>query len=361
MGLIVFFTGYQPACHGDNVHSMKGCGGSEIAFIETAHELHKLGHTIHVFSPMYRDQDERECQGVTFRHEKHMEKFMQENDIDAFIISRYIYPLFAFRLKYKKMFIWMHDLTLQPWFNTMQIPLYGSLLVYNMLPLIEKIVYVSDFQRWNNDLACYFKMPLEKTCIIGNGLSQKLIDQSFQNQIAKKPFSFIWCSNQSRGLTNLAKLWPRLSQRIKEEFNIIPTLTICGAPCEPLDLDIEMLSITYPETVTNLGKITQQNMFELMNSAHVWFYPTNFHETYCMVAKEAQLAGCICIAADIGALKETLGNYGTIYNRDLNDEKVIELVIDTLKKPFDKQSMINHVKQETWSQRALQWEKLIFS
>ena len=359
MGLIVFFTGYQPACHGDNVHSMKGCGGSEIAFIETAQELYKLGHTIQVFSPMYCDQNEKECQGIHFSNEKHMEKFMQENEIDAFIISRYIYPLFAFRLRYKKMFIWMHDLTFQPWFNKMQIPLYGSLLVYNMLPLIEKIVYVSDFQRWNNDLACFFKMPMEKTFIIGNGLSQSLIDQS-RKEIQKVPFSFVWCSNQCRGLSNLAKLWPLLSNAIKNEFNVQPILKICGAPCDPLDINIELLTISDPN-VTNHGKVSQQDMFEMMKSAHVWFYPTNFHETYCMVAKEAQLAGCICIAVDIGALKETLGEFGTIYDRNMDDASVVNLIIETLKKPFDPQAMFEKVSKETWEQRALQWEKLIFS
>jgi len=360
MGLIIFYTGYQPACHGDNVYGMHGCGGSEIALIETAQELQKQGHSVKVFSPMYRDEHVRQVNNIDYMNEFDFEAFMQINSVDALIISRYVYLFIAHVLKAKRIFLWMHDLTFISWFDGFEIPFRGSKLVYNMLPSIEKIVFVSEYQKQNFEIVSSFVLPENKCFVIGNGLSNELISKSLSFKQNKIPFSFIWCSNQARGLYNLARLWPQLSSRIKEEFGIQPTLKICGAPCEPLNIDIELLSITYADTVTNYGKITQQNMFDMMTFSHVWFYPTDFHETYCMVAKEAQLAGCICIAPDIGALKETIGDLGTIYPENFNDEQIIQVVIETLKKDIQVKDMISFVSQETWKQRASQWEQIIF-
>ena len=359
MGLIVFYTGYQPDCNNENVYTKEGCGGSEIAFIEMTNEFVNAGHEVKVFSPTYRYVNPETFKGVTYMNDSHFEHFCETHDVDALIITRYIYVLMSHRLIHiKKVFLWMHDLTFIPYFDGFTLPHYGTKIIYNMLPRIEKIVFVSEYQKRNFEIVSGYTLEKDQYAIIGNGVSKDLIDRVVN--IEKVPFSFIWCSNQARGLSNLARMWPLLIEKFEKEFHHKPYLTICGNAYD--HMDIQILITMNPDTVNYIGKVSQFDMFEEMKKAQIWFYPTNFNETYCMVAKEAQLAQCICIAADVAALKDTLGSGGIVYPREDKDEQIIDLIVQVLKtQSLDPISISSKVIQEDiWQKRADEWLKLIF-
>ena len=351
---IVFYGGFQPGANIETYQQIPGCGGSEIALIYTAHELQKLGHQVSIYTFQYPKEKET-IQNVDYGSVQDMMHQFQKEQIDAFIISRYVHGiLFQWAWAAKKIFIWVHDVCFHP--ASFGPRLDAAKTVRQHWDYITNIVCVSQWQIHNLNSINGYSLQ-EKGIVIGNGLSQSLLENC-EIETSKIPFSFIWCSHHARGLTNLIRMWPLLKTKIFSTFQINPSLTICGEtiPENQIVLD-EFLNNN--DLITLLGKIPQSIMFEHMKKSHIWFYPTNFHETYCMVALECELAECICIAADIAALKETIGDRGTIYHPSLNDDQVTDLVIQTLQKEFSSQKQKQWALEQTWKQRALQWEKIM--
>lgn len=353
---IVFYGGFQPGANIETYQSIQGCGGSEIALIYTAHELQKLGHHVSVYTYQYPTQKET-IQNVDYGSMQDMISQCQKEKVDALIISRYIHGLF-FPFIAKKIFIWVHDVCFHPAYFGQRLD--ASKVVKQHWDNISNIVCVSQWQIDNLNRINGYALE-KKGIVIGNGLSQYLLDHC-QIENPKIPFSFIWCSHHARGLTNLIRMWPLLHAKIVDTFKVEPTLTICGETIPENESILKEFILKYGNNIHLLGKIPQSIMFEHMKKSQVWFYPTNFHETYCMVALECQLAECICIAADIAALKETIGDRGTVYDPHLDDEQVTDLVIKTIKtlqNDFDPLHQKQWALQQTWKHRALQLEQMI--
>ena len=358
---IFYYVGYQPPCTIETVHQIKMCSGSEIALVYTAHELQKLNHEVCIFGAQY--ENFQTVQNVGYGSFDIMMNRLKEGEhVDVLIISRYVHILlFPQIYQIKKIYIWVHDLCFHPAFYQ---PLNATELVKQNWNHITSIVCVSEWQIQNlNQINGY---PLgEKGKVIGNGVTDAWVNKISKITFIKKPFSFIWCSHHSRGLDILIRMWPKIHQMITKKFHIQPTLTICGEMIPQNEVAMQKLMFLYGNNIHCLGKIPQKVMLECMQNTQIWFYPTFFHETFCMIALEAQLAQCICIAPDIGALKETLTSKNTfLYHKELSDENIVNLIgsILSMKQnepltPLDE----NWVHQQTWKSRALQWQTLFSS
>jgi GR25 family glycosyltransferase involved in LPS biosynthesis len=95
-------------------------------------------------------------------------------------------------------------------------------------------------------------------------------------------------------------------------------------------------------------------------SAGIWLYPTFFHETYCVSAVEAQLAGCLCIVSSVGSLPEIVGNErgfvlnpDLIYGSDRFIEEAYNIAVGFLN---SNENQPNIYTQKI--QKAMQWAKL---
>jgi len=58
--------------------------------------------------------------------------------------------------------------------------------------------------------------------------------------------------------------------------------------------------------VTYHGRVGQRELAKAFLASSLWLYPTNFHETSCITAMEAQAAGVFAITSKLAALPETL-------------------------------------------------------
>jgi glycosyltransferase involved in cell wall biosynthesis len=68
----------------------------------------------------------------------------------------------------------------------------------------------------------------------------------------------------------------------------------------------------------------------------VWLYPTDFLETYCITAVEAQMAGCLCATVGIGSLEEIVGERGIlVVGGDINKEETVNKLLGELYKVLD--------------------------
>jgi glycosyltransferase involved in cell wall biosynthesis len=95
-----------------------------------------------------------------------------------------------------------------------------------------------------------------------------------------------------------------------------------------------------------------------MLSAGVWAYGTNFTETSCISAMEAQASGLEIISSSTAALKETVGDRGVLLDGDCNTReyqlKFIENVVSALNNPQEER----RVKANQYATQNFGLEKL---
>jgi glycosyltransferase involved in cell wall biosynthesis len=78
------------------------------------------------------------------------------------------------------------------------------------------------------------------------------------------------------------------------------------------------------------GRVSQQELAEAWTKAWCWLYPTNFSETFCITAKEAQNSATPIVCSNVGALQTTVGDSGKIvkpfpYSKEAREEYIIHV------------------------------------
>ena len=100
------------------------------------------------------------------------------------------------------------------------------------------------------------------------------------------------------------------------------------------------------------GFIKNEDLIREFQSSNIWLYPTNFVETYCISALEAQMAGCLCIASPTGSLSEIVGNRGVLIEGDYGTENYINNILKTVRVHLNSDLYQNKIK------RAKEWSLL---
>ena len=167
------------------------------------------------------------------------------------------------------------------------------------------------------------------------------------------PNSFIYSSDPSRGLINLLKIFPSILKKFPDA-----TLNICcnleeGKNDFIFYLDKrkakkELKYITEKikeinEKGTNpcinvLGLVGKKTLYEVFSKSEYWLYPTEFLETFCISAIEAQYHRCKIISTVDGALAEVLGkDSGNVILSEADMKNIIQgkLPEDLFERPFD--------------------------
>jgi glycosyltransferase involved in cell wall biosynthesis len=72
----------------------------------------------------------------------------------------------------------------------------------------------------------------------------------------------------------------------------------------------------------------------------IWFYPTDFEETYCITALEAQLSECICVCSDLAGLKDTVGDRGVLFDNSKSDDYILQKLFTIMDDTNKKQELI---------------------
>lgn len=113
------------------------------------------------------------------------------------------------------------------------------------------------------------------------------------------------------------------------------------------------------------GRVGQQELAAAFMRAKVWTYPTWFMETSCISAMEAQAAGCVPVAAAMGALPETI-HHGFVLKPPATSEefqnafvsRVVSLLKDNkLREKYAEGGRQYAFEHHAWSKVATQWIK----
>jgi glycosyltransferase involved in cell wall biosynthesis len=164
-------------------------------------------------------------------------------------------------------------------------------------------------------------------------------------------------------------MWPTIKKRIPEAslhiFNGFGLWESCSAYNTTVTCEINELKTRIKDykslDVHHRGLIGQDELAKEMSESMLWLYPTNFTETFCISAVEAQCAGCRVVASNLAALKETV-QYGQLIDGDATQgeyrEKFIESVIHEFEN-FNTNSVSDQNRvisnRYDWRSTAKQW------
>jgi len=319
--------------------------GTEIAIVKLAMELKKK-YNVYIVT-LSDDVSNEFDDGITYLNYKKV-----NIEFDILIISRYInYFVYCCFKPCKKIYLWVHDVTLLAYYQNYIFDNYGKEYLHNFVDRIDKIIVLSDWHK--NFFKEYYNVPEKKLMIIGNGIST--IDFLPININVKQKNRFIWTSCLSRGIERCIEIIKMIYKEYPDtELHIFRDYKLKEDYVEKITGELEYVYF--------YGKVDNLRIIEEFKRSDIWFYPTIFHETYCISALEAQMAGCIAISTNIGSLNTTVGDHGILLSNDLSNEEIALEVIkimknDELKNQLRKKG-IEWAYEQDWIKISKKWKKL---
>ena len=121
------------------------------------------------------------------------------------------------------------------------------------------------------------------------------------------------------------------------------------------------------DSVVDHGRMPQDKLAELYQSATIWVYPTSFLEVSCITAMEAMAAGTVPVVSRVGALPETIGEAGILVN-GMPESRVwsdfyVNCLVGTmtspnLYKPFEIRAR-RRTEDLTWDHSYAKWKQVL--
>ena len=218
------------------------------------------------------------------------------------------------------------------------------------MPRIDGIIALCDWHK--KFLLETYDVDPKKIFILGNAIDANL----FNENITKEKNRFIYTSMANRGLDKLIEYFHEIKKKLTDAH-----LYIYRGKEDFTDQMIEeMVKYDY---IHYMGAVDNTALIKEFQKSDFWFYPTNWLETYCISALEAQLAGCVCITSNIGALTTTVGNRGILLKNNLFTEEykqealnaVINIANNNEIKTLLQENGKEWAKLQTWENRANEW------
>ncbi|ARF08678.1 glycosyltransferase [Catovirus CTV1] len=345
--ILCFYAGYAP----DYTKSLDGVYGSELA-LESISRLLTSTYDVYIFGPSF---DNITINNVKYMNSNHLSEFGEKNEIDVMIVSRYVHYFIEYKIMARKTYIWLHDVLLQPYWKGQMIPGGGKYLLQNIFDQINGVIVLCN---WHKEYVVNnLNIDSNKVFIIGNGIETT----NFNIDVPKIKNRFIYISNPNRGLPKLINHFHTIKKHIPDaELYVYRGVEEFG------DKSVieEMGKYDY---IKFKGKLPNKDLIPEIMKAEYWYYPTDFHETYCISALEAQMAGCICITSKVGALIDTVADRGVVIDKELYSDEYWNDCLNTILK-FSKNDELKKeyitkgkewAREQTWANRTKQWLNII--
>jgi hypothetical protein len=318
--------------------------GSEYMAINLAEEFHKKGYRVFIIGSFEEKilNIDYQCvhKGVEYIDYKYFSEFALKYEIDILIISRYTSNLVYYD-NIKSVYLWVHDvLPITDEANCFQIH----------KEKFKNIIAISNWQKKN--IVSKLNIPEERIIVSRNAIHQKRFKEI--NKIEKIPFRFIYTSDPSRGLTNLINLIPQIKERYPET-----TLQIF---VKKENIEYETLrKIEQLDYVFINGRVSQEQLAIEFLKSDIFFYPTDFKETYCITVLEAMCSKCLVVTVKLAALTEIVEGKGVLcdYPFRENTDELLEKLYFVLDRPRLKTHFINTAYnwgiEQTYERLADEW------
>jgi ubiquinone biosynthesis O-methyltransferase len=323
----------------------EGTGGSELACIEMAKQFVNLGCEVLVYSDC--PNMEGLYEGVEYRHFGSAKSI----DCDYFISSRQPHVVVNIPIKAKAKFLWVHDIHV----GSMNAAMHSALLEF------DRILCLSN---WHKEFFCqmYPWLDRNRVLVTRNGIHL----ERFPYPERSRDNRLIWTSSANRGLDKLLDLFPRIRQLVPDvELDVFYGFNVwrraaAGNTAELSEIDRIEAKLVATEGVHARGRANQQTLAKAWLGAKVWAYPTQFTETSCISAMEAQASGCVPVTTRLAALGETV-QAGVLLAPDMPDydewfiASVVELLTNEEQRLAQVRKGRKHAETLSWRALACQW------
>ena len=287
---------------------LTGIGGSETAAIHMAQGLASLGHEVEVIGQV----TPQTWHGVTFTFYREYVNIAHvggpqfsmskiggpQIECDVFISSRALPALRLLQPKARLSALWMHDVHVGP-------DPHGFMGEYSMVLALSEYAREAA-QRY------YPAVPKERFVLTRNGIDPSLV----QIEPHKEGCKVVYSSSPDRGLDRLLDYWPEIREIAPDaELHVYYGFNTWERMAEVRQDQAAKMQIGFyrfrmkkmaDQGVFSHGRVGQEELARAYLGASMWLYPTNFHETSCITAMEAQAAMALPIASKLGALAETV-------------------------------------------------------
>lgn len=307
---IGIYAGYAPVLEPHaviteeyEIEDWTGGYGSERSLFNLAKGLVSRGHYVEMFNRLHYSMPDFDA-----------------SKFDVIIAQRYLHYWLYEEFKGVPVIFYLHDTTPISFYAHRGFHDDGKAFFSNIghSNLCSKIVSLTPSHTYG--LIEQFNIPLSKIEEIGHGVKQDV------PSVEKVPNSMIWVSCWSRGLYEAVQVINRIDAK---KHHI--TLDIYGwadkeegpdgksartfAYQASRGKDLKTLIGESEHTIrVHPGYQTNEAIEKAWAKADVWLYPTEFVETYCIVALEAQRAGCFTLTSDVGSMPY-VNKGGVIINR----------------------------------------------
>ena len=344
-------------------------GGAEVSAVNLGEELLKLGNETTYYCRACIPFDDWDL------HIRSHEQIEQDNS-DVFICVR-PHPILMHH--FNKKILWSGDAFDQSSNKIFENPyLCGQM---------DAFVFKSKWQR-EKILEKYWNIEPNKAHVIYNGIKHKYFTEK-QKPIKNR---FIYASLWYRGLKNFIKIWPMILEHIPDaeihifarsslystwDWDILKGYVIRGED-PPLKFLETMLNrdIGYREYVEELCQmpgmilrepIPQKMLIKEIGKSWLMLYPnTGFVESSCGVALQSLACGTPVVTMKRAGLPETVRNGGVLIEETEGWETKFVDEVRNLSWKKEKRKTLSEwgrstVLQESWGQRAKEWQDFLKS
>lgn len=343
--------------HGHTLEQ-KSLGGSETALLYMARELAKRGHDVKVFNAC---DAPGKYDGVDyFDFKTSFQDITPVAEWDVFLVSR-DFRVLAHKMNHRLLGLWNHDI------------LTDKYTLLNNSWACDFAWCLSDFHMQQFlSVAPEYRPILHKT---RNGLDLELINKVKAQNIKKQHNLFVYASRPERGLDILlSKTWPKILKEVDPSAQLLITgYSTEGVILPPEIVEFyksidELLAIT--PNVERGGCLKKQEWYELLASASMVIYPTNFPEISHLVGMEAQALGTPEVTSENFALVETIGDKSNLIPYDARSDEYQTAFVARVKRLYASDHEYKRSQQigqqhivrgkYDWSVIAEEWENFFW-
>lgn len=203
---------------------------------------------------------------------------------------------------------WCHDLPEDPESNKFKDP--------NFVNSLHKMVFISNWQYSRYQLIHGIKYD-EKSIVLESGIEPAIVNL---NDKPTDTIRLVYTSTPQRGLEILVPVFEELAKTDSNlHLDVFSSFKIYG--WDEADKQFEPLydRIRNHPQMTYYGFVSNNELRESLNKAHIFAYPCTWLETSCRSMLEAMSAGLVCVHPNYGALSETSGALNVMYHADMTD------------------------------------------
>jgi glycosyltransferase involved in cell wall biosynthesis len=280
------FTGDTP--------ERRGLGGSESAFVAVARELARLGHEVRAYCHC---DGEGVFDGVVYRDLARIGELAHDG-CELFLCSRFFTAL-GLPMQAQARFLWLHDLVETP-----------------LIPMLQEQVGRIDaayaLSRYHHaQVAGAVPSLTERLQVTHNGVDRELVAAATAG--VSKRHQIMFTSRPERGLGRALDIFERLDDRALEL--VVCTYYPFAATSEQIrSMDTNgwariaaLVARGYRIRSVSFDK---RALYRELAASKAVLYPTDFPESSCISALEAQACGTVFVTTDDFALRETVAYPG---------------------------------------------------